>query len=236
MRRGRLLGSVLAFERRSNWHPPLSRERPGGRACPSWRVWREPVSRYSPGDFGACGGALEARRKGVGASAGGGGGGLPAFSTAALGTSAPCRSLPALAPAWCSLVASLPAVPGLWNSCVCKLPREERGCTLVRRAHGPRKASGACQSLEGEGPLEAVLGGASEWTPALKSLEAWAPAGRPCREALATSRNGWKEDGCDCRRGGKGKMLVPSALLLLSRRRGSCQPRGLAQPVLGGGW
>lgn len=23
----------------SNWHPPVSREQPGGRACPSWRVW-----------------------------------------------------------------------------------------------------------------------------------------------------------------------------------------------------
>lgn len=77
------------------------------------------------------------------------------------------------------------------------------------------------------GPLEAVLGGASEWTPALESLEAWAPAGRPCSKALATSRNGWKEDGCDCRRGGKGKMLVPSAPLLLSRRRDSLPALGL---------
>lgn len=71
--------------------------------------------------------------------------GLRAFARAA---SAPCRSLPALAPVRCSLVASLPVVPGLWNSCVCKLPREGRGYALVRRAHGPRKSSGACQSLE----------------------------------------------------------------------------------------
>lgn len=112
--------------------------------CPSWRVWREPVSPCSPGDFGACGGALPAGCKGSGAAAGGGEG-LRAFARAA---SAPCRSLPALAPVRCSLVASLPVVPGLWNSCVCKLPREGRGYALVRRAHGPRKPSGACQSLE----------------------------------------------------------------------------------------
>lgn len=72
-------------------------------------------------------------------------GGLRAFARAA---SAPCRSFPALALMRCSLVASLPVVPGLWNSCVCKLPREGRGYALVQRAHGPRKPSGACQSLE----------------------------------------------------------------------------------------
>lgn len=117
--------------------------------CPSWRVWREPVSRCSPGDFGACGGALRARRKGAGAAPGGGGGSSGLLRAAARGASAPCRPLPALAPARCILVALFPVVPGLWNSCVCKLLGEGRGCTLVRRAHGPLKLSGACQGLEG---------------------------------------------------------------------------------------
>lgn len=144
--------------------------------------------------------------------------GLRAFARAA---SAPCRSLPALAPVRCSLVASLPAVPGLWNSCVCKLPREGRGYALVRRAHGPRKSSETCQSLEVAAhwrqlPRVQVHGPPSESLWRLR-----APLADPHSEALATSRNGWKEDECNCRRGGKGKMLVPSAPFLLSRRRDS---------------
>lgn len=52
-------GHNSGLSKPSNWHPPVSREQPGGRACPSWRVWgaRFPLL---PGDFGACGGALRA--------------------------------------------------------------------------------------------------------------------------------------------------------------------------------
>lgn len=60
MRRGRRLGAVLAFQRGPNWHPPLSRERLGGRVCPSWRVWGSPFSAVLREIWGRVGDALQA--------------------------------------------------------------------------------------------------------------------------------------------------------------------------------
>lgn len=102
----------------------------------------EPASRCSPGDFGACGGALWAgckawvhRRRGVGVSRL-----LP--EPWAREPPPPAGPFLPSPPRGVALVASLPAVPGLGNSCVCKLPREGRGYALVRRARGPLRAFG----------------------------------------------------------------------------------------------
>lgn len=81
----------------SNWHPPVSREQPGGRACPSWRVWgaRFPLL---PGRFRCVRGRAPDRVR-----AWGGGpaprAGRALARAAGPGASAPCSSLPALAPA-----------------------------------------------------------------------------------------------------------------------------------------
>lgn len=96
--------------------------------CPSWRVWREPVSRCSPGDFGARGCALQAGRKGqgVGATTGGRvpGEGLWAFARVA---SAPCRHFPALSPAGYNLWPNFQCFLGSGTAVFCKLPREGPG-------------------------------------------------------------------------------------------------------------
>lgn len=189
----------------SNWHPPVSREQPGGRACPSWRVWgaRFPLL---PGRFRCVRGRAPDRVRARGSRRRG----LAELSPAPRAREPPPPAVPFLPspPRGVALVASLPAVPGLWNSCVCKLPREGRGCALVRQARGPREHLGGAQKPRTGGPPEAGPAGANTQTPGSRAAPGPGPAGRPCCGAPAESRDGRKETSAVAAERGGGRVCA----------------------------
>lgn len=186
--------------------------------CPSWRVWSEPVSRCSPGDFGACGGALPAGCKGSGAAAGRGGrvsGPSPELPPPPAGPFLPSP------PCGVALWPHFQWFPGSGTDVFANFAGKGGGMPLSRERTVPASLQGRARAWKWRS-IRGSHGGCKYMDPHLRTSGGpRAPLADPHSEALATSQNGWKEDEGDCRRGGKGKMLVPSAPFLLSRRRDS---------------
>lgn len=198
--------------------------------CPSWRVWREPVSRCSPGDFGACGGALRAGCKGSRAAAGGGrvSGPSPELPPPPAGPFLPSP------PCGVALWPRCQRFPGSGTAVFANFPGKGGGmplsgermvpASLQRRARAwkwrrTRGSYRGCKSMDPR--LRASGGSGRRWqTPTARPLQHPEMGGRKMN-AIAEEEE-------------RGKCWCPLPLSCCPGGVTHCQDCGLAQPVLGG--